>query len=207
MSTSQFHILFLGEDFAWSKLTQALASAARASIKIYRAQSLNELFLSLAGGRWHAVAIDVQAWSFQGLHYVDKIRSECAALPILALCASSVNDIENKAKNVGASQCLSLETLSGDSLVSAVVAILAGHKSDAYLREDTSVQLTFNLSDQPSHSRTQAISHALNNLLCVITANADILADHISGNSHGERSLTEIKKAAKSAADLMRQLK
>jgi DNA-binding NarL/FixJ family response regulator len=210
MSNSPLQILFLGEDSAWATLTRALSAAQHASLKIHRTQSLNELFLVLAGGRWHAVALDVQAWNFQGLHYVDKIRSEYPAFPILALYRSGVRDLENKAKNVGASQCLALESLSADSLSSALLSILADRKSDSYLRKESAVQLTFNLpSDHalPSSTRTLAISHALNNLLCVITANADLLAEHINGSSRGVHSLSEIKRAAKSASDLMRQLK
>jgi DNA-binding NarL/FixJ family response regulator len=206
MSISPFHLLFLGEDLAWSKLSQALAAAPRASIKIHRAQSLNELVLILAGGRWHAVALDVHAWNFQGLHYVDKVRSEYPSLPILALCSSTVNDLENRAKNVGASHTITLESMNSDTLLSAIFSTLADLHAHSPARNDSTAQLTFNLPDPASHSRTQAISHALSNLLCVITANADLLAEHVNGSAHGEHSLTEIKKAAKSASDLMRQL-
>jgi hypothetical protein len=61
-------------------------------------------------------------------------------------------------------------------------------------------------------SKNQVITHALNNLLCVISANADILADKLSdstgpGIGPDFRPLSEIKKAAQSAAALMRHLK
>ena len=207
MSNSPFHLLFLGEDLAWSKLSRALAAATRASIKIHRAQSLNELFLVLAGGRWHAVALDVHAWNFQGLHYVDKVRSEYPALPILALYSSSVNDLDNKARNVGASHTLAFETLDSQGLLSAVFSTLADLHPHSQARKDSLVPEHLNLSEAGSASRTQAISHALNNLLCVITANADLLAEHLGRSSPGERSLSEIKKAARSVSDLMRQLK
>lgn len=207
MSNSPFHLLYLGEDLAWSKLSQALANAPRASVRIHRAQSLNELFLVLAGGRWHAVALDAHAWNFQGLQYVDKVRSEYPSLPILALCSSSVNDLENKATNAGASSTLALESLNSDSLLSAIFSTLADLHSHSYVRKDSAVQPSFDLPNSSPNNRTQAISHALNNLLCVITANADLLAEHVPHSSPGERSLTEIKKAAKSASDLMRQLK
>ena len=209
MSNSPFHLLFLGEDRPFSKLSQALGSAARHGIKLHRAQSLNELFLILAGGRWHAVALDVHAWNFQGLHYVDKLRSEYPLLPILALYSSSVNDLGNKARNVGASHCLALESLDSDSLLSGIFATMADLHPISLSRKDSSVTSAFGDTDSPAHTttRTQAISHALNNLLCVITANADVLAEHINGSSHGQRSLAEIKKAARSASDLMRHLK
>ncbi|HTZ32048.1 MAG TPA: hypothetical protein VMH31_06305 [Methylomirabilota bacterium] len=207
MSNSPFHLLYLGEDRAWSRLSQALAAAPRASIKTHRAQSLNELFLVLAGGRWHAVALDVHAWNFQGLHYVDKVRSEYPSLPILALYSSAVTDLANKATNVGASHTLALEDLDTDTFLSAIFSSLADLHPYSQPRKDSSVITAFALSDTTPSSRTQAISHALNNLLCVITANADLLAEHVPHDSTGERSLIEIKKAAKSASDLMRQLK
>jgi len=209
MYDSDFQILFLGEDLAWSKVSQALADAPRVSLTIHRAQSLNELFLILAGGTWHAVLIDVHAWNFQGLHYIDKVRSEYPAFPIFALYSSSMFDLAAKANNVGASRCLLLEQFSADSLHSAVLSCLSEHKSQSYSRKATPVQLTFNIPDSSSlpSSKARIISHALNNLLCVITANADILAEHLNGSGPGVHSLAEIKKAAKSAADLMRQLK
>jgi CheY-like chemotaxis protein len=209
MSNSPFHLLFLGEDLAWSKLSDALAAATQQSIKLYRAQSLNELFLILAGGRWHAVALDAHAWNFQGLHYVDKIRSEYPLLPILAIYSSAGHDLDNKARNVGASHCIALESLDTESLLSAIFATMADLQPNSSSRKDSSVNPAFGLMGQmaPETSRTQAISHALNNLLCVITANADLLAEHVNGSSNGQRSLIEIKKAAKTASDLMRQLK
>ena len=56
-------------------------------------------------------------------------------------------------------------------------------------------------------SKVDAISHAVNNLLCVINANADILSDQLDSTHNATRSVTQIKKATKSAADLMRLLK
>ena len=62
----------------------------------------------------------------------------------------------------------------------------------------------------PDHlpaSKLDAISHAVNNLLCVINANADILSDQLEATHNAVRSLTQIKKATKSASDLIRLLK
>ena len=56
-------------------------------------------------------------------------------------------------------------------------------------------------------SKIELVSHALNNLLCVINANADMLADQLNGSQTGVRSVDQIKKATKTAAELMRHLK
>ena len=209
MSDTVFQILFLGEDPAWAALTQALSVCPKVALRIHRAQSLNELFLVLAGGQWHAVVLDIHAWNFQGLHYVDKVRAEYPAFPILALYSSRVNELDAKAKKVGATRCIPLESLSAEDLHSSVLSCLSDNKSNGHLRKASQMQLTFNLPDGTAagSNKTQAISHALNNLLCVITANADMLEEHVSHTGPGVRSLAEIKRAAKSAADLMRFLK
>jgi len=62
-------------------------------------------------------------------------------------------------------------------------------------------------SDRLPANKLDAISHAVNNLLCVISANADILTDQLDPTHHATRSLTQIKKATKNASDLIRLLK
>lgn len=207
MQDSAFHVLFLGEDGAWSKVSQTLTDAPRLNLRIHRAQSLNELFLVLVGGTWHAAALDVQAWSFQGLHYVDKIRSEYPAFPILALYSASAMDLALRAKHSGASRCLPLETLTAEAMHMAVLSCMSERKSQDHLRKAPPMQVSFDVPEDGSSSRTRDISHALNNLLCVITANADILAEHVNGSVPGTHSVAEIKKAVKSASDLTRLLK
>jgi DNA-binding NtrC family response regulator len=209
MFDAEFQILFLGENFFWSTLSQALESSPSSGLQARRLDSLAALFLSLAETRWHAVVLDVHAWSFQGLHYVEKLHSEYPGLPIIALYSPSVPDLASKALTCGASRCLPIDSLSADSLRSVVAASLADQKSQSLLRRSSQLHLTFSNSDDPSFagSRNQAITHALNNLLCVINANADILADHLNATGPGSHSLTEIKKAAQSAAALMRHLK
>ena len=68
------------------------------------------------------------------------------------------------------------------------------------------MQSGFATNDFPV-TRNQAISHAMNNLLCVISAHADILSEHLDLSESVARNVSEIKKAAKSAAEFMRHLK
>lgn len=208
MQDAAFQILFLGEDSAWSKISQATAQAPVGSLSIHRLHSLNELFLVLAEGNWHAVALDVRAWQFQGLHYVEKVRSEYPALPILALYSPSAPDLDAKAATCGASRSLLLDDLTGSSLHDAMLSCISEHKSRSHLRK-APVQLKLEIPETAPFpaSKNQLISHALNNLLCVISANADILAEHLDSTSANMHSLTEIKKATRSAANLMRHIK
>jgi DNA-binding NarL/FixJ family response regulator len=209
MHDSDFKILFLGENPSWSKLSDALAHSPGAALDLHRLDSLADLFQELAAGHWHAVALDVHAWNFQGLQFVEKIRSEYPALPILALYSSSVPDLDSKAGTSGASRCLSLDSLSADALHSAVASCLVENKTKSHLRKAAQIQLALDTPDSSTlpSSKNQLIAHALNNLLCVISANADLLSDHLSSSAPATRNLSEIKKAAQSAAALMRQLK
>jgi CheY-like chemotaxis protein len=211
MQDSVFQILFLGESSAWSAVSQSLLDAPSESLGVHRLESLADLFHSLAVGRWHAVALDVHAWNYQGLHYVEKVRSEYPAFPIIAIYSPAIPELEKKALTSGASRCIALDSLTPDSLHSAVASILADTKSQFILQKGSQMHLPLDSPDGATitFSKNQVITHALNNLLCVIAANADILSDKLSVTGDGPeiRPLSEIKKAAKSAAALMRHLK
>jgi len=211
MQDSVFQILFLGENSSWSKLSEALLSSPDAPLRLHRLESLSDLFHSLAVGRWHALVIDVHTWNFQGLHYVEKVRSEYPAFPVIALHSRSIPDLDKKAITSGASRCIALDELSADSLHSAVASTFADSKSRYLLQKGSQMQLPLNNPDGVpitlTLSKNQVITHALNNLLCVISANADLLTDRLTASGPEVRPLFEIKKAAQSAAALMRHLK
>lgn len=209
MQDSVFQILFLGENSSWFKLSQAVAASPEAQLRVQRLYSLADLFHSLAVGRWHGLAVDIHSWNFQGLHYVEKVRSEYPAFPIIALYSPSVREIDKKALTSGASRCISLSELSAESLHAAIASVLSDNKSQFILERGAPLQLPSQDFEgiTISLSKNQVITHALSNLLCVISANADLLADKLSGSGPDPRPLSEIKKAAQSAAALMRHLK
>ena len=211
MQDSLLNILFLGDNLSWTKLSDLLAESPSASLNVHRIDSLAGIFHALAVGNWHALVLDVHSWNFQGLHYVEKVRSEYPAFPILALHTSSIPDLDAKAVTSGASRCLSLNKLTVDELHEAVATTLADIKSRSLLGPSQRPQFHFTMNitsdSRPPASKNQAITHALNNLLCVISANAELLADHLPVSCPDAHPLTEIKKAAQSAAVLMRQLK
>ncbi|MGB9434156.1 MAG: hypothetical protein WBQ89_18070 [Candidatus Acidiferrum sp.] len=209
MQDAVFQILFLGETLSWTTLSQALLNAPDASLNVQRLDSLADLFRSLAVGGWQALLVDVHSWNFQGLHYVEKVRSEYPAFTIIALHSRSNPELDAKAIASGASGCISLDQLTAESLYAAVASTLADTKSQSILQKGTQMQLPLNDSDGMTitFSKNQVITHALNNLLCIISANADILSDKLSASGPDIHSLSEIKKAARSAAALMRHLK
>ncbi len=214
MQDPVFQILFLGEKAAWSKLSQALLDAPESSLNARRLDSLADLFQALAAGRWHAVVVDVHAWNFQGLHFVEKVRSEYPAFPIVAIFSRSLPDHEKKASTSGASRCIAFDRLSAEALHAAIASVLADTKSQFILEKGQQMNLPLQNPKgvAMTFSKNQVITHALNNLLCDISANADLLADKLSsatglGVGPDVRPLSEIKKAAQSAAALMRHLK
>jgi DNA-binding NtrC family response regulator len=202
-------ILFLGEkSSSWHKVSELLAQPD-ASIHVHPVDSLADLFQALALGRWQAVAIDVHAWNFQGLHYIEKVRSEYPALPIIALFSRSIPELDTKATTCGASGCIALDHLTATALHNAVCSALEDVESQFFLDRDLQTHLPANDSGTPAltFTKNQVITHALNNLLCVISANADLLSDSLDGSASDSHPLSEIKKATRSAAALMRHLK
>ncbi len=203
-----FQILFLGENPSWLRVSHALAEAPGAPLRVHRSQSPSDFYRLLAAGHWDALAIDLHAWSFQSLRVVQKIREEFPAIPVFALLYASVKDLDKKAQQAGASHCLSLDQLTADVLHNALLASHSENKAHAHLSEGSQMEPIID----PRHdkrfpaNRMDVISHTLNNLLCVISAHADILADRLQDSDPAAHNVAEIKKAAKSAADLMRHL-
>ena len=212
MFDKALRILFLGESPSWLKLSQAVLEAPDAPLQVYRAQSPSDAFRVLATQKWDALAIDLHAWSFQGLLSLQKIRTEYKAMPLIALVYPAVKDLEKRAMEAGASRCLTLDNLTARELHAAILSVIMTEKKaeSRNLKGQKEMELEQALSNEASLERTariELVSHALNNLLCVITAYADILADQVAGPEPAVRSIGEIKKAARSASDLMRHLR
>jgi len=210
MQDATLQILFLGEHATWAHLSRIISQAPHASLQVRRLDSLTELFQALPLGRSDAVVIDIHAWNFRGLHYVEKVRAQYPSFPIVALYSTAIPGLESKATACGASRTISVEQLSADALQSSLDSILAEPNSKFPLEKTP--QLPLPPSDPNSgitvtFSKNQVITHALSNLLCVIAANADLLSDAPQAPNGNRRPLTEIKKAARSAAALMRHLK
>jgi DNA-binding NtrC family response regulator len=211
MQGSVLQILFLGEDSTWCRVSEALTEAPKVNLQAQRLGSLTELFRAVNDERWRAVVVDIHAWNFRGLHYVEKVKAQYPALPVVALYSRAIPEIDAKASACGASRCISFEEFDAESLRGAVECAMSetDAKSDLVLRRAEELNLPLGGSDGVplTFSKTQVITHALNNLLCVISANADLLSDTLGPSGREARPLFEIKKAARSAAALMRHLK
>jgi DNA-binding NarL/FixJ family response regulator len=207
MQDGVLQILFLGESSSWQRISKVFA-VQDAPLQVHAVDSLADLFQALALGRWQGLAIDAHAWNFQGLHYVEKVRAEYPAFPVIALFSRTIPELDSKAMTCGASGCIAFDELTPSTMHAAVCEALEQAKSQFFLDEE--LQSHFPRSNGEATALTftknQVITHALSNLLCVISANVDLLSDSLNG-SGDNRPLLEIKKATRSAAALMRHLK
>jgi DNA-binding NarL/FixJ family response regulator len=207
MQDGVLQILFLGETSSWERIAKAFA-AQNAPLHVHAVDSLPDLFQALALGRWQGLAIDVHAWNFQGLHYVEKVRAEYPAFPVIALFSRSIPELNSKAMICGASGCVAFDELTPSTLHAAVSDALEQAKAQFFLGEEWQGHFPRSNGEVAAltFTKNQVITHALNNLLCIISANVDLLSDCLNGSSDN-RPLLEIKKATRSAAALMRHLK
>ena len=97
-------------------------------------------------------------------------------------------------------------TITAETIHNAICSLTPDAQTQSHLRRYADVTPYFRKDSAHPPSRAEVVSHAVNNLLCVINANADVLADHFADSNLAARSVHEIKKAAKSAADLIRSL-
>jgi len=209
MSQDPIQILFLGELPVWLKVAQTLVDAQGASPQLHRAASLRDAMRHLAAEEWDAVLLDLDHPPAAELLAALKLHSVFQAVPAIALLASSDPQLEAAALSSGVGACLAVNTLTAKTVQNAVLA--AVHKSKSNTSSPPGAQMQL-LPDNPGtelvpSGKIELISHALNNLLCIISANADILAEQVDGSQYAIRSVDQIKKASKTAAELTRRLK
>ena len=209
MSTAGSQILFLGELPFWLKISQSVLDAPSSSFQICRAHSITDALRRLHTEQWHAILLDLSHPSAQELLAARKLHDGLDSLPIVALLPISDPQFHQAAAQAGAASSLLLSELNVASLQHALVTAINTETLRNSPRKVSPMSFPFehNSSDHLPANKLDAISHAVNNLLCVISANADILTDQLDATHNATRSLTQIKKATKNASDLIRLLK
>ena len=208
MSNAGSQILFLGELPFWLKISQSIVEAPSSSFQISRATSLSDAVRRLNSESWQVLLLDLSHPSAQELLAARKLHDGLGAVPIVALLPISDPQFHKAAAQAGAASSLVLADLNVSSLQHALVTAINTETLRNSSRKGSSMSSPFEQisPDRLPASKLDAISHAVNNLLCVINANADILSDQLDATHNAVRSLAQIKKATKSAADLMRLL-
>jgi len=210
MPTMGPQVLFLGELPFWLKISQSVVEAPAAPFEIHRSASLRDALRRLDAERWHALLLDFSHPSAQELLAARKLHTGIGSIPVVALLPIGDPQFQNAAAAAGAASSLLLDDVNSHSLQNAVIsAIGANDKDRKGSRKGSAMQFSLDSQslDRLPSAKVDAISHAINNLLCVINANADILIDQLDNTHNVSRSVSQIKKATKSAADLMRLLK
>jgi CheY-like chemotaxis protein len=211
MSHAGSQVLFLGELPFWLKISQSVVEAPGASFEIHRSASLRDALRRLDSERWQALLLDFSHPSAQELLAARKLHTGISSIPVIALLPIADPQFQTAASVAGAAASLLLEEVNSVSLQTAVLSAINsnGNKDRKNSRKGSSMlypHVSQDLDRLPA-AKVDAISHAINNLLCVINANADILIDQLDNAHNASRSVSQIKKATKSAADLMRLLK
>ena len=211
MSTASSQVLFLGELPFWLRISQSIVEAPAISFQIHRSPTLHDALRRLGGERWQALLLDLSHPSAQELLAARKLHDGLGSVPLIALLPIADPQFHEAANSAGAAAKLVLNDVSAASLQRAVVSACNGHSTHNPEKKGTPMTLPLDRTaasmDRLQPSKLDAISHAINNLLCVINANADILTDQLDATHNAVRSVTQIKKATKSAADLMRLLR
>jgi len=211
MSNASSQVLFLGELPFWLKISQSIVEAPSAPFQIQRSPSLRDALRRLDAEEWQALLLDLSHPSAQELLAARKLHDGLGSVPLVALLPIADPQFQSAASIAGAACSLQLAEVSAASLQHAVVTAINSTTLRLSYRKGMHMTLPLEQNaagmDRLPSSKLDAISHAINNLLCVINANADILTDQLDSTHNGVRSVSQIKKATKSAADLMRLLK
>jgi len=209
MSNPGSQVLFLGELPFWLKISQSVVEAPAASFEIHRSSSLRDALRRLDAERWQALLLDLSHPSAQELLAARKLHTGINSIPVVALLPIADPQFQKAANAAGAATSLLLNEVNSATLQNAVVSAINSASARKSVRKGLPMQLSLDSTglDRLPTAKVDAISHAINNLLCVINANADVLTDQLEATHNAIRSVSQIKKATKSAADLMRLLK
>ena len=209
MSNAGSQVLFLGELPFWLKISQSIVEAPSSSFQICRAHSLTDALRRLHAEQWQAILLDLSHPSAQEFLAARKLHDELDSVPVVALLPIADPKFQEAAVAAGAASSLVLADVNVASLQHALVTAINAETLRNSSRKVSLMSYSFERAsvDGRPVSKLDAISHAVNNLLCVINANADILFDQLDPGHNAARSVTQIKKATKSASDLIRLLK
>jgi hypothetical protein len=209
MLQETLQILFFGDLPTWIKVAEVFVVAPLNSVQFHRATSLRDAMRCLADGKLDAILFEFSHPPAKELLSALQLHSVFHSVPAVALLAFADSDLEGAALSAGAASCLAIDNLNAESLRDATIAAIKSKKSSGNGQISGQMELILDTARKEAlaGSRIEVISHALTNLLCIISANADILEEQFDASQPAGRSLDQIKKATKTATELMRQLR
>ncbi|HEY6945046.1 MAG TPA: response regulator [Candidatus Acidoferrum sp.] len=198
MQSRPYQILFVGDSAQAKVVLQLLRDAEESIFDVTQEENWQAALSQIAFGGPDAVVWDLPAGGVDILGHLKEARSRNNSLPLLVLVSESDKQLGTQAVKAGACDYLLKETLNKDFLRKVLQYLIEGNRAENMLRQSQKLEAIGRLSG--------GLAHDFNNLLCVISGHTELLTEALGSNDPALRSVTQIRKAADSAAALTRQL-
>jgi DNA-binding NarL/FixJ family response regulator len=209
-----FRVLFMGEHLSWSRVLQALEQAPESGIRLHRAHLTQEALQCIDGEQPDVILVAVGSASSAALELIRAARAKRQRTPVLALVTDNDERIRLAALEAGATECLPLAGIDGERLTRTIRAACLGSEAldvSKFCAKGADGMGSGLQSPQATDLSTVAaqgwveVCHVLNNLLCVISGSADILAERLGQSEAAARHVTHIQDASRGATALLRR--
>ncbi len=185
---SVVRVLFMGEHLSWSRVLQALEETGESAIRLYRVHLSAEALQSLEAEQWDAILVAISPQSTANLDVIRAMRAKRQRIPLLVLVPDADEAAKSEALEAGATECLPLARIDGNRLRRTIFAACWGseippivHGCSKAAIGATSPAQAAGLNDMMAGgSGWIEVCHTLNNLLCVISGSAEILAERLA---------------------------
>ena len=200
MQAQSFQILLIGEDSSRKQAyAQMLQDAEDVHFDVQNETKWLSRFASSAPylPLPQAILLELPASGSAAWAFVKDTTSQLRWVPMVLLVSQNQKQLAKQMLEAGASDYLVIETLSKDLLQRALRYAIERHQLESMVRQSQKIEAMGRLSG--------GFAHDFNNLLTVINGHAEILTEALQPGDPAIRSMTQIRKAADSAAALIRQ--
>lgn len=204
MQSQSHRILLIAEDSSRTRTyLQMLQDAEDASFEVERKtnwQAALSRFVSCAPDwpRPDAILWELSASTAADLACLKDATSLQPCVPFVFLVPENPEQLRKQVLEAGANECLVRETLSKDLLQMALRYAIERRQLENMVRQSQNLEAIGRLSG--------GLAHEFNNLLCVINGHTELLTEALRPEDPAIRNVTQIRKAADTAAVLTRQL-
>ena len=204
MQSQSYQVLLIGEDSSRTEAyDQMLQGAEDASFYVTKETNWPSALPRFAKSAPDLPLPDAILWELPAsgsaaLALLKDSASSLWSVPFVVLVPKSRKPLGKQMLQAGASEYLVIETLSKDLLPRALRYAIERRQLENLVRQSQKLEAMGRLSG--------GFAHDFNNLLTVINGHTEILSEVLQPGDPAIRSVTQIRKAADSAAALTRQL-